>query len=140
MTRDWWDTPPTRIHMRFTADQIHADTDGNTARIQLDDGQNQVTLHPTDAAALIELHNLIDMLIEQQTPTVTAEDEFTDPTTGQTHVITDDPNGPRIPLGVQHPECDKLADIYPDINGFWCRHCGHVGQINGDWITSLVPE
>lgn len=69
MTRDWWDTPPTRIHIRFTADQIHADTDRNTPRIQLDDGQNQVTLHPNNQAALMNLHDLIGMLIDQLDPT-----------------------------------------------------------------------
>jgi hypothetical protein len=66
MTRDWWDTPPTRIHLRFTADQIHADTAAwNTARIQLDDGQNRVTLHPADQAALVELRDLIGILLDQ---------------------------------------------------------------------------
>jgi hypothetical protein len=65
MTRDWWDTPPTRIHIRFTADQIHADTHRNTPRIQLDDGQNQVTLHPNNQAALVELHNLTGILLDQ---------------------------------------------------------------------------
>jgi hypothetical protein len=70
MTRDWWDSPRTRIHIRFTADQIHAVTTAwNTPRIQIDDGQNQVTLHPTDAAALTELHNLIGILLDQLDPT-----------------------------------------------------------------------
>jgi hypothetical protein len=69
VTRDWWDTPPTRIHIRFNADQIHADTDRNTARIQLDDGQNRVTLHPTNQTALTELHNLIGILLDQLDPT-----------------------------------------------------------------------
>jgi hypothetical protein len=66
VTGDWWDTPPTRIHIRFNADQIHADTDprGNP-RIQLDDGQNQVTLHPANQAALSELHNLTGILLDQ---------------------------------------------------------------------------
>jgi hypothetical protein len=65
MTRDWWDTPPTRIHIRFTADQIHVDTAWNTARIQIDDGQTRVTLHPTNQTALVELHNLIGILLDQ---------------------------------------------------------------------------
>jgi hypothetical protein len=70
MTRDWWDTPPTRIHIRFNADQIHADTDRlEPARIQLDDGQNRVTLHPANQAALVELHNLIGILLDQLDPT-----------------------------------------------------------------------
>jgi hypothetical protein len=70
MTRDWWDTPPTRIHIRFNADQIDAylATIGEP-RIRLDDGQNQVTLHPTDAAALTELHNLTGILLDQLDPT-----------------------------------------------------------------------
>jgi hypothetical protein len=66
MTRDSWDTPPTRIHIRFNADQIHAELDpAGTARIQLDDGQNQVTLHPNNQAALTELHNLTGILLDQ---------------------------------------------------------------------------
>jgi hypothetical protein len=66
MTRDWWDTPPTRIHIRFNADNIHAELDpGGTARIQIDDGQNQVTLHPNNQTALTELHNLTGILIDQ---------------------------------------------------------------------------
>jgi hypothetical protein len=68
MTRNWWDTPPTRIHIRFTADQIHADTDRDTPRIQIDDSQTQVTLH-ADAAAFTELHNLIGILLDQLDPT-----------------------------------------------------------------------
>jgi hypothetical protein len=66
MTRDWWDTPPTRIHIRFTADQIHTviGVTGNP-RIQLDDGQNQVTIHPANAAALTELRDLIGILLDQ---------------------------------------------------------------------------
>jgi hypothetical protein len=70
MTRDWWDTPPTRIHIRFNADQIDAVTTAwNAPRIQLDDGQNRVTLHPADAAALTELHNLTGILLDQLDPT-----------------------------------------------------------------------
>jgi hypothetical protein len=70
MTRDWWDCPPTRIHIRFTADQIHAELDhGGNPHIQLDDGQNQVTLHPTNQTALVELHNLTGILLDQLDPT-----------------------------------------------------------------------
>jgi hypothetical protein len=66
MTRDWWDTPPTKIHILFNADQIHADLDTawNTPRIQLDDGQTRVTLHPADQTALVELHNLTGILLD----------------------------------------------------------------------------
>jgi hypothetical protein len=65
MTSDWWDSPPTRIRMRFTADQIHADLDPGGTGIRLDDGQTRVTLHPTNPAALVELHNLIGILLDQ---------------------------------------------------------------------------
>lgn len=39
--------------------------------------------------------------------------------------------------GVEHPGCDQLADVAPDLDAFYCPRCGWNGRITGAWFMDL---
>ena len=56
---------------------------------------------------------------------------FTDPVTGAACALF------LNPLGVQHPRCGQLADVYLDLDAFYCPACGHNGRVDGAWVHAL---
>lgn len=61
---------------------------------------------------------------------------FVDPISGQTVTlhITGSQYGD---AGVGHPGCDHLAEVYPDLDAFYCPSCGWNGRITGAWFMDL---
>lgn len=39
--------------------------------------------------------------------------------------------------GVEHPGCNELASIRPDLDAFLCTTCGYGGRIHGAWVIEL---
>jgi hypothetical protein len=42
--------------------------------------------------------------------------------------------------GVEHPDCAARAEVFPDLDAFWCRWCGYNGRINGAWFWELLAR
>lgn len=40
--------------------------------------------------------------------------------------------------GVRHPGCDRLADVSPDLDAFFCSACHRNGRISGAWVVDLL--
>jgi len=40
--------------------------------------------------------------------------------------------------GVEHPGCIYRAEVIPELDCFYCRHCGRNGRISGAWFTDLL--
>jgi hypothetical protein len=40
--------------------------------------------------------------------------------------------------GVEHPDCDYLAEVMPDLDAFFCRYCQWNGRISGAWFMGLL--
>lgn len=60
---------------------------------------------------------------------------FIDPVSHQPvvlHVSTD-----ITACGVEHPDCDQLADVSPNLDAFYCRCCRWNGRISGAWFADL---
>lgn len=57
---------------------------------------------------------------------------FTDPVSGQQCALH------LVPVGVEHPGCDKRASVTPDLDSFYCTACGWNGRISGAWVMTLV--
>lgn len=59
---------------------------------------------------------------------------FTDPITRTevTLIVRDDV------AGVEHPQCDHLADVSAELDAFYCTVCEWSGRIGGAWYASKV--
>lgn len=66
---------------------------------------------------------------------------FTDPVSGRSVVLvmTDDPESRPYDgsHGVRHDGCDRLADVSPELDAFYCRACRFSGRISGAWFMDL---
>jgi hypothetical protein len=61
---------------------------------------------------------------------------FTDPVSGQQCTLRID--GTQYgDAGVEHPGCERLADVSPDLDAFYCPGCGWNGRISGAWFMEL---
>lgn len=36
--------------------------------------------------------------------------------------------------GVEHRDCNRLADVSPEFDCFYCRDCGWNGRVSGAWF------
>lgn len=43
-------------------------------------------------------------------------------------------------MGVEHPDCDQPANVFPALDGFYCGACGWNGRISGAWAADLYAE
>lgn len=39
--------------------------------------------------------------------------------------------------GVVHAGCDRLAEVSPELDCFYCSDCGRQGRISGAWFMDL---
>lgn len=44
------------------------------------------------------------------------------------------------PVGVSHPDCDQRADVFPQLDAFFCTKCQWNGRISGAWFLDLLAE
>ena len=51
-----------------------------------------------------------------------------------------DPIRPGWTVGVEHLRCDKLADVYPDMDCFYCSACGWNGRVSGVAVLTLWDQ
>jgi hypothetical protein len=58
---------------------------------------------------------------------------FTDPVSGRECTV----HFGEAP-GVEHPDCTFRAEVSPEIDAFYCRHCGWNGRISGAWFMDLL--
>lgn len=67
---------------------------------------------------------------------VTTSHPFTDLVSGRAVVlhVSADPTA----SGVEHPDCDQLADVSPGLDAFYCSKCRWSGRISGAWFVDLV--
>jgi hypothetical protein len=40
--------------------------------------------------------------------------------------------------GVEHPDCIYRAEVSPELDCFFCTHCGWNGRISGAWFMDLL--
>lgn len=67
--------------------------------------------------------------------TAAASYPFTDPVTGGKVTVHFGDTA-----GVEHPNCDYRAEVVPDLDAFFCRHCGRNGRISGVWFLELLDQ
>jgi hypothetical protein len=65
--------------------------------------------------------------------------DFTDPISGSTCVLVNDPTAHwhEGGVGVMHPGCARLADVSPDLDAFYCTDCGWNGRVSGAWVCDV---
>lgn len=70
--------------------------------------------------------------------------DFIDPIRGQRCVLVV-PEGSRIfpspgepKIGIEHPNCDQLADVSPDLDCFYCQTCQWNGRVSGAWVFDVI--
>lgn len=39
--------------------------------------------------------------------------------------------------GVEHPDCDQLADVAVHLDAFYCPTCRWNGRITGGWVVDM---
>lgn len=72
------------------------------------------------------------------------EHQFTDGISGRECTLVIPPGGLLFPvlvqpkIGIRHPDCDKLADVSPGLDAFFCTGCGWNGRISGAWCTDKI--
>lgn len=42
--------------------------------------------------------------------------------------------------GVEHPGCAYRAEVFPELDAFFCRGCRWNGRISGEWFMQLLTE
>lgn len=42
--------------------------------------------------------------------------------------------------GVEHPDCDRLADVSPEMDAFYCTQCSWNGRISGAWFVDMFHK
>lgn len=65
---------------------------------------------------------------------------FIDPISGQEVVLVmgDEDSKPYDGShGVEHPDCEELADVSPELDAFYCTGCKWNGRISGAWFMDL---
>ena len=60
---------------------------------------------------------------------------FTDPISGRECVVH---LGDGDDVGIEHPDCEYRAEVTPELDCFFCRHCKHNGRISGAWFVDLL--
>lgn len=66
--------------------------------------------------------------------------QFTEPVSGWPCTLVNDPargwwDGG---VGVAHTDyCDRLADVMPDLDAFYCPGCSFNGRISGAWVLDV---
>lgn len=66
---------------------------------------------------------------------MTTRHPFTDPISGRTLVLV--VADTYEATGVEHPGCDLLANVSPDLDCFHCTACEWNGRISGRWFVDL---
>lgn len=68
---------------------------------------------------------------------------FVDPMTGDTLVVVFGA-APLVPYdgkhGVRHDGCERLADVSPDLDCWFCPECRRQGRVSGAWFMDLWQE
>lgn len=69
-----------------------------------------------------------------------ARHTFEDPISGQQRVLVMG-NKDSVPYdgthGVEHLGCDRLANVSPELDAFYCSACQTGGRISGAWFMDL---
>lgn len=61
---------------------------------------------------------------------------FVDPITRQTVVLQASKD--RTAMGVEHGDCDRLADVSAELDAFYCTKCQWNGRISGAWFMDML--
>lgn len=61
---------------------------------------------------------------------------FIDPVSGEQVILHMDPDAP----GVEHGACPYRAEVFPELDAFFCRHCTWNGRISGVWFVELLTR
>ena len=68
------------------------------------------------------------------------EHPFRDPISGRDVTLVFGPE-PLAPYdgkhGVRHDGCDRLADVSPDLDAWYCTVCQASGRISGAWFMDV---
>ena len=69
---------------------------------------------------------------------------FTDPISERECALIIPPDGRVFPsegepkIGIEHPECDHLADLAIELDAFYCPACRWNGRVSGTWCVALI--
>jgi hypothetical protein len=64
---------------------------------------------------------------------------FTDPAGGETcELAVTAGGGTPVYLGVAHPRCGALADVFVYLDAFYCEACGRNGRVSGAWCLDMA--
>lgn len=59
---------------------------------------------------------------------------FTDPISGQRCFL-------RLPeKAIEHPDCEHLADVSPELDAFYCSTCRWNGRVSGAWVVDVTED
>lgn len=69
---------------------------------------------------------------------------FLDPIQNRQCVLVVPPDGrvfasrgePKI--GIEHPDCDQVADLSIDLDAFYCPVCRWNGRVSGAWCVHVI--
>lgn len=69
---------------------------------------------------------------------------FTDPITHRQCLLVVPPGsllfatGDEPKVGVEHPDCEHLADISVELDAFYCQECRWNGRVSGAWVVDVI--
>jgi hypothetical protein len=73
-----------------------------------------------------------------------ARHPFTDPVSGRECTLVIDQGRPWHDggVGAEHPGCDRLAAVHPELDAVWCGACQFNGRVSGAWVMdmAMVPR
>ena len=41
-------------------------------------------------------------------------------------------------IGVEHPDCDAVADLAIELDAFFCPQCKRNGRVSGAWCRDVI--
>jgi hypothetical protein len=64
---------------------------------------------------------------------------FTDVISGK-ECIVHLADGDGTDFGIEHPDCEYRAEVFPEIDAFYCTHCKLNGRISAAWFMRLLER